>query len=68
MHTMSNDQQAQARCPIQDCGESLIYHEIFGGPASGNLLVIQITKHVYECPNYGLFAYLGNGKFSQIHT
>lgn len=65
---MSDTQQKSTRCPIPDCTEALIYHEILGIQAASNPLVAQITKNVYECPKHGLFAYLGDSKFRRIES
>lgn len=65
---MTNNQKNYGTCPMPDCDEALLYHEIVGVQAAGNPLVTKITKHVYECPKDGLFAYLGDGKFRRIEN
>ena len=65
---MTDSQESRGKCPMPDCDESLLYHEIVGVQAPGNPLLTQITKHVYECQKHGLFAYLGDGKFRWIES
>ena len=63
---MSSNQEPHGRCPIKDCNRDLVYHETYGVPAPSNPLIVQITRHVYQCPDHGVFAYLGDGTFRRI--
>lgn len=63
---MSSEQQTAVKCPVPNCREELVHHETPGEQAAGNPLVVQITKHVYECSRHGFFAYLGNRTFRPI--
>ena len=56
----------QAKCPVDGCKELLEHHDLLGIPSPADPLHIEITRNVYECPQHGLFAYLGDRRFRQI--
>lgn len=55
----------KAKCPIAECNELLIYHDVFGAPSNDPIQPV-ILKNVYECPTHGFFAYEGDGLFQLI--
>lgn len=62
------DSRTTVKCPLADCKQLLRHHEVFGVDNAASPLVVKMTKNVYECPDHGLFVYLGDRKFRRIQN
>ena len=58
--------ETQVTCPIEGCTKKLAHHDILGVQSPADPLHINITRDVYECPDHGLLAYLGDRKFRHL--